>query len=171
MIEIYTDGACSRNPGKGGYGVVVSKDGEIIFAYGDYCEDTTTNNREELKAMLIGLKLATNEYRNEICTIYSDSAYCVNIFNEWIKGWSRNNWINSKNKLIENEDLVKELYPFTEVNFPNFKVYKIPGHSGILENEVADALASKNNKKLAKLVEENDIGILKEKKFDFYNKL
>lgn len=167
MINIYTDGACARNPGKGGFGVVVSKDNQIIFAYSDYCEDITTNNREELKAMLTGLRLATDEYKDEICTIYSDSAYCVNIFNSWIKGWARNNWMNSKNKLIENDDLVKEIYPFAEINFPNFKVCKVPGHAGILENEVADALASKNIKKLTKLVEENDISILKEEKFDF----
>lgn len=171
MIEIYTDGACSRNPGKGGYGVVVSKNKVIIYAYGEFCEDITTNNREELKAMLAGLRLATDKYKNEMCTIYSDSAYCVNIFNEWIKGWARNNWMNSKKKLIENDDLVKELYPFTEIDFPNFKVCKVPGHAGILENEIADAIASQNTKKLAKLVEENDKDILRKEKFDFFNKL
>lgn len=157
MINIYTDGACSKNPGKGGFGIVVSENNEIIYAYSDYCEDITTNNREELKAMLTGLRLATSEYKDKICTIYSDSAYCVNIFNLWIKGWARNNWMNTKNKTVENDDLIKEIYPFAEMDFPNFKICKVPGHAGILENELADALASKNSKKLAKIIEENNI--------------
>lgn len=157
MINIYTDGACSKNPGKGGFGIVVSENNEIIYAYSDYCEDITTNNREELKAMLTGLRLATSEYKDKICTIYSDSAYCVNIFNLWIKGWARNNWMNTKNKTVENDDLIKEIYPFAEMDFPNFKVCKVSGHAGILENELADALASKNSKKLAKIIEENSI--------------
>ena len=156
MINIYTDGACSKNPGKGGFGIVVSENNEIIYAYSDYCEDITTNNREELKAMLTGLRLATSEYKDKICTIYSDSAYCVNIFNLWIKGWARNNWMNTKNKTVENDDLIKEIYPFAEMDFPNFKVCKVSGHAGILENELADALASKNSKKLAKIIEEPD---------------
>lgn len=152
MINIYTDGACAGNPGKGGYGVVASRNEEVIYTYASYCEDITTNNREELKAILHALFLTQTKFRNEQCVIYSDSAYCVNIFNEWIKNWARNNWMNSKKKIIENDDLVKEMYKYTELDFPNFRVAKVPGHAGVLENEIADALASKNNKKLTKLL-------------------
>jgi len=160
MINIYVDGACAGNPGKGGYGIVVSKEGEIIYTQAHYCPDITTNNREELKGLLEALILSQTKYKNEHCTIYSDSAYCVNMFNSWIKGWARNNWINSQKKTVENLELVKEIYKFAEIDFPNFKICKVSGHAGILENEVADALASKNNRKLTKLIQENNISIL-----------
>lgn len=162
MINIYTDGACRKNPGPGGYGVVASRNGEIIYTQTNYCDGTTTNNKEELKGLLEALWLTQTKFKNEICTIYSDSAYCVNMFNSWIKKWARNNWINSQKKTVENLELVQKIYKFTELDFPNFKVCKVSGHAGILENELADALASKNDKKLAILVEENNITLLME---------
>lgn len=162
MINIYTDGACKKNPGPGGYGVVASRNGEIIYTQANYCDETTTNNKEELKGLLEALWLTQTKFKNEICTIYSDSAYCVNMFNSWVKNWARNNWINSQKKTVENLELVQKIYKFTELDFPNFKVCKVSGHAGVLENELADALASKNDKKLATLIEENNITLLME---------
>lgn len=159
MLEIYTDGSCCGN-GKeeniGGYGVVIIDNNEVIDFYG--CrEENTTNNRMEMKALLYALALTQNKYKDKEIIIKSDSAYCVNMFNEWIHSWASNNWRRAGNKEIENLDLVKEFYPYTQINFSNFQVERIPGHSGFLGNEIADALATNNEAKLAKIFKENNI--------------
>ena len=149
MIEIYTDGSSRGNPGRGGYGVVAIKDNKILYSHSEQC-DNTTNNREELKAILHALEY-TQQYPNEVFKIYSDSAYCVNIFNDWIYTWLRNNWYNSKKKIIENKDLVESLYKYCTIIFPNFQVEKCCGHAGVSGNELADALATANPAKYEKL--------------------
>lgn len=169
-LIFYTDGSCSGNPGPGGYGVVclnkcysqtISEYIErytINYNYSKYSENTT-NNREELKAILHVLKLAA-EHKEWDFTVYSDSAYAVNSINDWIYGWARNGWINSKKKPVENLDLMKEIYSYIEFPMENFELKKIEGHSGHLGNELADAYATNNQKKINDLVYRYSIAFL-----------
>lgn len=154
-IDIWTDGSCRINPGPGGYGVLIIEDNEIISAYNETCEKTT-NNREEMKAIIYALRYATIYAHDAFYTIHSDSAYCVNMFNDWIKKWANKNWINTKGKEVENLDLVKIIYEYAKIDFPNFRVVKTHGHVGILENELADALATNNLKRFNKILEDNN---------------
>lgn len=168
----YTDGACSGNPGKGGFGVVQM--GEVSFnkknslgnwenvtlpsieySFSSATEDTT-NNREELKAIIHVMKLAAADPSCEYL-VYSDSAYAVNMINDWIWNWAKNNWCNSKNKEVENVDLVKEIYNYLSIEFFNFQIKKCKGHSGEIGNELADALATGDRKKWDKLLETNEL--------------
>lgn len=152
-LAFYTDGACSGNPGKGGFGVICIEDGEILHIYSKQCENTT-NNREELKAILHVLK---HMYCAAIeTTIFSDSAYCVNMLNKWIWDWAENDWKNSKGREVENIDLVKELYHYLR-KAKNVMIVKVDGHSGILGNELADALATNNETKFITLCKENNL--------------
>lgn len=161
IIRIYTDGSCSKNPGPGGYGVLVVFDGmDKTHEYSERCEETT-NNREELKAILKALEISTTvltEMPNtfEKIYIYSDSAYCVNMCNDWIWNWAINDWKNSKKKTVENIDLVKSLYNYLNKDFFNCQVEirKVKGHVGVWENEYVDALATGDEKKKKKLLEQ-----------------
>ena len=159
MRYFFTDGACSGNPGPGGFAVIEAKrtkDKNINILYSKYqpC-DNTTNNREELKAIV---HVFENFYNNDDdIAIFSDSAYCVNMLNKWIWNWAGNNWKDSKNRELENIDLVKTAY-FYLTNYPNkFFIEKISGHSGIIENEIADAIASCNKQKYITLCRKYNI--------------
>lgn len=151
MVHIYTDGACRGNPGPGGYGVVVL-DGDIVrHKFCEESEEDTTNNREEMKAILHAFEwAASNVNPTETVIIYSDSAYCVNMINDWIWNWAKNGWKNSKKKEVENIDLVKELYEYISKDFFNCQVVKVKGHAGDAGNELADALATFDGKKYFK---------------------
>lgn len=151
----YVDGACKGNPGPGGYGVVELTDTFVNYQYSERCAQTT-NNKEELKAILHVFELAAADPNNQYI-IYSDSSYAVNIINNWIFTWVKNNWINSKGKTIENLDLIQTLYKYVTINFFNCQVRKITGHTGIIGNELADALATGNKEKYQKIVKENHI--------------
>lgn len=166
MIEIYCDGSSRGNPGDGGFGVAVIKNNQLLEAYGKQYENIT-NNQGELMGLIWALYLATNDYKNEKVVIYSDSRYCVSTFNEWIRGWARNNWINSKKEQVKNIDLMKIIYNYAIIEFPNFAVERVPGHAGVLGNEIADALASKNQAKLAKIFDEHKDLCVFGKIFDF----
>jgi ribonuclease H len=149
-IEIYTDGSCLGNPGPGGYGVVIIEGNAILHKESVQSKDTT-NNREELKAMLSAIKYArANKNKNFIC--YSDSAYVVNAVTNWIFGWARNGWKNSKKQIVENYDLMTQLYDEVQFPIPNLTIEKVKGHAGVMGNELADALATSNNKKYEILV-------------------
>lgn len=157
----YTDGACSGNPGPGGFGVVcLSREIEtdklyIDAIHSEYC-DNTTNNREELKAILYVMKLAAEDPDNSY-VVYSDSAYAVNSVNTWMHNWAANCWRNSKNREVENVDLMKELYSYYNKNLWNFQLKKVKGHDGELGNELADAIASRNKQKYMTIVKKNNI--------------
>ena len=145
----YTDGACSGNPGPGGFGVVQYENDEIKYAYNEQCKDTT-NNREETKAVIHVLKIAANDLKNQYI-VYSDSAYVVNMCNNWIWTWAKNNWKNSKKKLVENIDLVKEIYSYLSREFFNVEIKKVKGHDTVIGNLLADAYATNDISKLAKI--------------------
>lgn len=156
MIEFYTDGACKGNPGPGGFGVISLQENEVLYDYSEYC-DNTTNNREEMKAILHVFKLVDSSKVKSPVIIYSDSAYCVNMINDWIWKWANNGWKNSKKQTVENLDLVKELYKYLTIDFFPCQVIKTKGHCGIIENELADALATNDEAKYQKILRENKI--------------
>lgn len=141
MITIYTDGACSKNGQKdatGGFGVVVLQDNKPIKFYSKRSAETT-NNREELKAILYSL-LNYGRY-NPIVTVYSDSAYAINTLTNWMFGWARNGWVKSDKKIPENLDLIKPYYDYLNEGY-KINLVKVPGHAGVKWNEVADKLAT-----------------------------
>ncbi len=141
-VIIYTDGACSGNPGPGGWGVVLMyKENKKEISGG---KQETTNNVMELTAVIEGLKLL--KYPCEV-DLYSDSAYVVNAFKQgWIYNWMKNNWQTSGKEPVKNQELWKELYALTKTHKVNF--IKVKGHSDNEYNNRCDELARNaiNNK-------------------------
>lgn len=135
MIEIYTDGSARPNPGPGGYGVVVYKDGERVKVHSKHFPQTT-NNEMELSAIL----WAAINYgdKDNPPVVYSDSAYAINCLLTWSDGWCKNGWTRPKDQKIENLELIKAFYE----NFRGtIDLRKCSGHAGIEGNELADKLA------------------------------
>lgn len=165
MVNIYCDGSSRGNPGLGGFGIAVVENDTYIDLYSKQYENIT-NNQAELKALLFALGLATTKYNLDKVTIYSDSAYTVNLFNNWIFMWAQNGWLTANKEPIKNKELVLQLYEFAKRDFPNFYVIKISGHSGIIGNELADAAATFNQAKLEKIFLENKDTIVKGKMFE-----
>lgn len=135
-ILIYTDGACSGNPGPGGYGaILIYKDNikEISGAVND-----TTNNKMELMAVIKALELVKGSRNIEV---YSDSAYVVNSIEKgWLYSWKKNNWIKSNKEKAKNIDLWEMLIKFMEIH--NIKFIKVKGHSDNEYNNRCDKLAT-----------------------------
>ena len=134
--KIYTDGACSGNPGPGGWGAVIfdQKDNQKNISGS---EKDTTNNRMELLAAIMALKKVK---ANSEITIYTDSIYVKNGITEWIIKWKDNGWKNSNKKLVKNKDLWIKLDSLCQKNEIDWKWVK--GHSGNTGNEMADELAN-----------------------------
>lgn len=133
-VEIFTDGACSGNPGPGGWGAILRWRGEEKEIYGG--EPDTTNNRMEMMAAiqaLEGLKRDTN------VVLYTDSTYLRDGITKWIHGWKRNGWKTAAKKPVKNEDLWRRLDDALADHEIDFRWVK--GHSGHPENERADELA------------------------------
>lgn len=166
MIKIYTDGSSKGNPGKGGFGVVVFNN-DTLVKHKSYYFDNVTNNQMELQAIVCALKIINEFYNKEVCEIYCDSSYCVNICNNWIKGWAQNNWTRGKGEEIKNLDTIKELYSYLNVEFPNFIIKKCGGHSGDPGNELADALATNNQAKFAEFLKKVDKEYIYDSYIDF----
>lgn len=135
IVEIYTDGACSGNPGPGGWAAILKyKDNEKQISGG--LKDTT-NNVMEITAVIEGLRML--KFPCEV-NLYSDSAYVVNCFNQkWIEGWQKNNWKNSKKEEVKNKELWMELLELTKIHKVNF--IKVKGHSDNEYNNQCDKLA------------------------------
>jgi ribonuclease HI len=137
---IYTDGSAHPNPGPGGFGVVIlDNDENLIYNYSKQTEEETTNNREELKAILYAM--LKHGSKNKPPTVYSDSAYCVNTFTNWMFSWQKNGWIKSTGGTPENLDLIQSYYEWYEKGF-RINLQKIKGHAGHEWNEMADKLAT-----------------------------
>ena len=135
-IILYTDGACSGNPGEGGWGCILEYNGNTkeISGY-DPC---TTNNQMELTAVISGLKAL-----KEPCDvdIYSDSAYVINAFNQkWINNWQNNNWRTADKKEVKNVELWKTLLQLCETH--NIVWHKVKGHADNEKNNRCDFLAT-----------------------------
>jgi len=103
ITKVYTDGACSGNPGAGGWGAVIITD--QILKYGGN-EEKTTNNRMELKAAIMGISKADI---NTKIILYTDSKYVKDGITTWVTNWKNNNWITSSKKPVKNQDLWKKL--------------------------------------------------------------
>ncbi|GAB3445885.1 ribonuclease HI [Insolitispirillum peregrinum] len=134
IVELYTDGACSGNPGPGGWGVVLRWRGHEKDLFGG--EPDTTNNRMELRAVIGGL-LALN--RACVVHIYTDSQYVKNGMTAWIFGWKKNGWKTADKKPVKNADLWQELDALCRNHTVEW--HWVKGHAGHPENERADALA------------------------------
>jgi ribonuclease HI len=157
-MKIFTDGACSGNPGPGGYGLVVMNDEETnIITYEKHQETFTTNNIQELKALIHAFAMAFS-CPNKHFIIYADSAYAINTFTQWAKKWKENGWIKSDNKEIKNLDLIKKGYEIFE-KLSNCEIIKVKGHAENIGNELADALAADNMVKFNKYIEKYDLKI------------
>jgi ribonuclease HI len=133
---VFTDGAAHPNPGRGGWGAVFVRGGEIIAEACGH-EPDTTNNRMELTALIKGLQLVP---RGESAVVYTDSQLCVSTINDWAKGWQRAGW-KRKGGPIKNLELVQELYAL-HLQRPELELRWIAAHSGNRWNEYADALAT-----------------------------
>ena len=135
--KIYTDGACSGNPGPGGWGAVIfdqnNKQKNISGS-----EKNTTNNRMELLAAIMSLKKIKT---NSEVVIFTDSIYVKNGITEWMKNWKKNGWKNSSKKPVKNKDLWVKLDKLCEANSVSWKWVK--GHSTNEFNNLADELATK----------------------------
>lgn len=143
-VTIYTDGACSGNPGPGGWGAILSASGVSREISGG--EAHTTNNRMELMAVIKSLGLLTRPCDVDL---YSDSAYVVNAFNQhWIEGWQKRGWVNSAKDPVANKDLWEQLIKLTEVH--KVKFIKVKGHADNEFNNRCDELAVEQSRKYAK---------------------
>ncbi len=135
-IEIYTDGACRGNPGKGGWGVLMRINGKESHYFGG--EINTTNNRMELMAAIEGLKLLSNPSNLILVT---DSEYVRKGITQWIFNWKKNGWMTSAKKPVKNSDLWRDLDMQSTRHQIEWKWVK--GHSGDPDNEMADLLANR----------------------------
>ena len=139
----YTDGSAHPNPGPGGYGIVGVENDVVSFIRSRQYKGPVTNNEMELKAILY-IMLNYGEKCDDWGQppiVYSDSAYCVNTFNEWMFNWARNGWIKSNKKVPENLDLIQAYYDLYKQGF-RIDLRKIKGHAGHEWNELADQLAT-----------------------------
>ncbi|MGK7939837.1 MAG: ribonuclease HI [Crocosphaera sp.] len=134
-VEIYTDGACSGNPGKGGYGVVLIYNQHRKELSGGY--RLTTNNRMEMMAAIIGLETLTAHCD---VNLYTDSRYLVDAITKgWAKKWQANSWKRNSKEMAKNPDLWQRLLDLCEHHQVEFIWVK--GHAGHAENEHCDRLA------------------------------
>ena len=151
-VRIFTDGACSENPGPGGWAVVFNSASKCHTISGN--EKITTNNRMELRAVIEAFKriiakekkLKMSDFTYEI---YSDSAYVVNtINNHWIEAWQKNNWQTTKREDVKNRDLWEEFSKLRK-EARQFGILidliKVKGHSGNTFNELVDKLAKEES--------------------------
>ncbi len=136
-VILYTDGACSGNPGMGGWGCILIYGSHKLCLSGG--ERQTTNQRMELTAAIKGLQALNQPCR---VAIYSDSAYLIRAFTEgWLKNWQQNGWLNSKRQPVENKDLWFELLKLSQIHTIIWN--KVKGHAGDENNEICDTLAKK----------------------------
>lgn len=135
-VDLYTDGACSGNPGKGGYGGILIY-GEHTKEYSGYNPDTT-NNRMEITAVIEGLKMLKEPVE---LNIYSDSAYVVNAFElGWLENWQSNGWRTSGKKPVQNLELWQELLSLLTKHTVTW--HKVKGHADNEYNNRCDKLAT-----------------------------
>tara|TARA_B100000700_G_C14820292_1_gene749573 strand:+ start:361 stop:792 length:432 start_codon:yes stop_codon:yes gene_type:complete len=136
-IFIYTDGACSGNPGIGGWGAVILMEGkDDIHLHGG--SENTTNNQMELTAAIKALRYFEDPKK---MIIYTDSQYLKNGIELWINNWKKNGWKTTSKKEVKNKILWEELDK--EISKHNVEWKWIKGHSGNQQNEIADSLARK----------------------------
>ena len=134
-IKIYTDGACSGNPGIGGYGCLVQYPDKEVKFFG--AEMDTTNNRMEVLGAIVALESLKSH--SQIVEVFSDSQYLIKGMNGWLTSWIRNGWRNSKREPTPNKDLWLRLLSLNNRHAITWTWVR--GHSGHIENEICDKLA------------------------------
>ena len=140
MIKIYTDGACSGNPGPGGWGYVIVENGKLQSSKGS--ESQTTNNRMELTA---AIKALENARKDESLYLYTDSTYLQKGITEWIVNWKKNNWITSSKKPVSNKDLwikIDRLNLQLDIKWIWVKAHQSDNSDDSYYNNMADELAT-----------------------------
>jgi ribonuclease HI len=138
MIQkIYTDGACSGNPGAGGWGVVVYFDNGTVHELGGG-DPATTNNRMEMQAAIAALEFFRNFGQSEVVALYTDSEYVKNGITKWLPGWKKKGWKTSTGKPVLNQDLWEQL---DQLDSPKVEWRYVRGHSGDPGNERCDVIA------------------------------
>lgn len=142
-VVIYTDGACSGNPGPGGWGAVLSYGGHEKELYGGEAAPTT-NNRMELTAPIQALESLT---RPSVVHIHTDSSYVRNGITSWMRNWKRNGWRTSAGQPVKNADLWRQLE--TAVDRHQVEWFWVKGHAGDPGNERADRLATRGAREAA----------------------
>ena len=150
-LQIYTDGACSGNPGPGGWACIINLKKEINKISG--CSTNTTNNQMELTAALMALKWLQRNYKvlyeYDTYEIYSDSAYVVNTINKnWLENWKKNDWKTKDKKDVKNRELWEAIDAILSKKDFNVTFIKVKGHKGVFLNELADKEARKQVDKL-----------------------
>lgn len=137
-IHVFTDGACSGNPGPGGWGALIFKDKKPTEIWGH--AQNTTNNRMEMIAAIQSLETLL-AFSAVPIHIHSDSQYLVKGVTLWSEQWKKNGWLTSQKKPVENQDLWKDLL-FLKERFSDLSWSWVKGHSGHVENTAADTLAN-----------------------------
>ena len=140
MIKIYTDGACSGNPGPGGWGYVIVENGQLYSNNGS--ESQTTNNRMELTA---AIKALESSRKDERLYLYTDSTYLQKGITEWIVNWKKNNWITSSKKPVSNKDLwikIDQLNLELDIEWKWVKAHQSDNSDDTFYNNMADELAT-----------------------------
>lgn len=137
IASLYTDGACSGNPGPGGWGVVVNfNDGSVYEMGGSAAQ--TTNNRMELQAAISALKLLAASGQTESVSLYTDSEYVKKGITQWISSWKTKGWKTSQGKPVQNQDLWEAL---DQLNSQQVQWCYVQGHSNDVCNDRCDAIA------------------------------
>lgn len=147
MIYIYTDGACSGNPGPGGSAFIAVEDSKEIYRWSMPIPEAT-NNMCELLAILSACRWAEEVCPSDQITIRTDSAYCHNCYvQKWFRNWQKNGWKNSKKEPVANNQLWQQLIPFFEDE--RFSFEKVKGHTGSKDwNDEVDKLAVEARKSI-----------------------
>ena len=137
ISKVYTDGACSGNPGPGGWGVVIYFDNNTVHEMGGF-EPETTNNRMELQAAIAALEFVQQYPADETVQLFTDSEYVKKGATQWMSGWKRKNWKTSQGKAVLNKDLWEAL---DQANPKQVQWFYVKGHSGDPGNERCDTIA------------------------------
>lgn len=141
--EIYTDGACSGNPGPGGWGAIIAlhPSAQVVELGGS--GQSTTNNRMEIQAIIAAMHEISSHKGVKTVVVYTDSTYAVRGINEWIHGWRRNGWQTAQGKPVENQDLWRSFDQAVAAAKQGRQIewQIVPGHAGIAGNERADTIA------------------------------
>lgn len=138
MVSIFTDGACSGNPGPGGWGVIITAEGRVLELGGR--EEQTTNNRMELGGVLAGLDAV--KHRPGVVLMHTDSTYVIEGITKWLLGWKRRGWTTAAGEPVKNVDLWRTLERFVSERGKGGVLWRwVKGHAGHDANERCDAIA------------------------------
>lgn len=144
ITNLYTDGACSGNPGPGGWGAVAYFDDGSCHEFGGR-DGATTNNRMEMQAAISALEFFVNNNRTEQCVLYTDSEYLIKGITQWVKGWKKKGWKTAAGKPVLNQDLWETLDRLDRQVQSQTKApvswQHVRGHSGNVGNERCDTIA------------------------------